>query len=70
VIIGKDRIPQSEAIVRRDGKFAYWPDYAYEELFDLTTDPAERRNLAVDPANSALLAGWRTALVLVREQAR
>ncbi len=70
VIIGKDRIPQSEAIVRRDGKFAYWPDYSYEELFDLTTDPGERRNLALEAANREKLAGWRTALALVREQAK
>lgn len=62
VILGKDRIPRSEAVVRRDWKYTYWPDYKFEELFDLTADPREETNRATDPARAATLAGMRTAL--------
>ena len=44
-----DFIPSSEALVRREVKYIYWPDFKYEELFDLKNDPHEEHNLASDP---------------------
>ncbi len=41
-----DFIPSSEALVERDWKYIYWPDFKFEELFDLKHDRAETRNLA------------------------
>jgi arylsulfatase A-like enzyme len=67
VILGKDRIPRSEAVVRRDIKYTVWPDFDFEELYDLRTDPAEERNLAGDPARAVTLAGRRVALAAWRE---
>ncbi|MEO6244510.1 MAG: sulfatase, partial [Opitutaceae bacterium] len=38
-------IPSSEALVRKDVKYVWWPDFKYEELFDLRADPLEENNL-------------------------
>lgn len=37
-------IPSSEAIVTRRDKYIFWPDYQYEEYFDLKKDPFEEQN--------------------------
>jgi len=44
----KSRIPSSEAVVRLDMKYVYWPEWGYEQLFDLTEDPTEKNNLIHD----------------------
>ncbi len=54
-----DFIPSSEALVRRDFKYLYWPDFNYEELFDLRRDPRETRNLAAEPAQAKRLETLR-----------
>jgi len=41
----RDFIPASEALVRKDYKYMYWPDFDYEELFDLRNDPGEVHDL-------------------------
>ena len=61
VIGSKERIPSSQALVRRDAKYIVWPDYEYEELFDLKADPAEQKNLAADPAREATRRDDETA---------
>jgi arylsulfatase len=48
----KDFIPASEALVRKDWKYMYWPDDDVEQLFDLKNDPREENDLAGDPAQS------------------
>lgn len=42
-------IPSSEALVRKHEKYLWWPDFNYEEYFDLAADPHEEHNLAKDP---------------------
>lgn len=44
-LTNKSRIPSSEAVVRLDKKYVYWPDWEYEQLFDLEKDPTEKINL-------------------------
>ncbi len=41
----KDFIPASEALVRKDYKYFYWPQYEYEQLFHIPTDPHEEYDL-------------------------
>ena len=38
-------IPSSQALVRKTEKLLLWPDFQYEELFDLQTDPGETDNI-------------------------
>ena len=45
IIKNSDFIPASEALVRKDMKFMLWPDFQYEELFDLKADPSETNNI-------------------------
>src|SRR5262249_17457665 len=65
-----DFIPSSEALVRKEIKYIRWPDFNYEELFDLRRDPLEERNLAADPAYRATLAKLRQRFAELRAQAR
>lgn len=47
-ITNKSRIPSSEAVVRSDMKYVYWPEWEYEQLFDLEKDSTEKNNLIHD----------------------
>ena len=38
-------IPASLALVRKDVKYIIYPEYKYEELFQLDTDPYEESNM-------------------------
>mmetsp|Transcript_2974 Transcript_2974/g.5736 ORF Transcript_2974/g.5736 Transcript_2974/m.5736 type:complete len:144 (-) Transcript_2974:24-455(-) len=51
IISKKSYIPSSEALVRKDYKYMYWPDYGYEQLFDLVNDPGELEDIinSTDP---------------------
>jgi arylsulfatase A-like enzyme len=61
-----DFIPASTALVRRDIKYIYWPDFKYEELFDLRRDPHETRNLIRNRAYARRLAELRREYARLR----
>jgi arylsulfatase A-like enzyme len=44
VVNNKTFIPSSEALVTHHNKYIYWPDYQYEEYFNLKRDPYEEHN--------------------------
>lgn len=69
-ITNKHRIPSSQALVRRDWKYFYWPEFDYEQLFHVETDPLEENDLARDPAHTDKLAEMRTRFQELREQAK
>lgn len=52
-------IPSSEALVRKDGKYLYWPDFKHEALFDLKTVRTETENLAAVPTQARALSELR-----------
>ena len=58
-ITSTNRIPSSEALVRRDWKYILWPDFGTEQLFDLRADPQEENDLATVSAHSARLDALR-----------
>ena len=52
-------IPASEALVRKDWKYFYWPDFKREQLFDLQADPREENDLINDPKQAGRLEEMR-----------
>ncbi len=69
-ITSRDRIPSSQAVVRRDWKYVEWPEFDYRQLFNLKDDPGELRNLAADSAHAAERSRMQDALSAWRERAR
>lgn len=66
----KDFIPASEALVRKDWKYFYWPDFDQEQLFNLKEDPIEENDLAGDPAYAKQLAEMRERFAELKELAK
>ena len=65
-----DFIPSSAALVRKDVKYIYWPDFEYEELFDLSRDPHEDHNLARASTSAARLRALRSRFHELKELAK
>jgi arylsulfatase len=63
-------IPASQALVRKDWKYFYWPDFQREQLFDLRADPREERDLAADPAQADRLRQMRARFAELKSAAR
>jgi arylsulfatase len=61
-ITDQNRIPTSQAVVRRDLKYSFWPEWDYEQLFDLRADPTEIMNRVDDPAYASELEAMRERL--------
>jgi len=66
----KQRIPSSQALVRKDFKYMYWPEYELEQLFDLVNDPIEEIDLAKDPKYAGKLVEMRQRFNELKEQAK
>ena len=69
-ITSRDRIPSSQGVIRRDWKYVYWPEFEYEQLFNLKSDPEEIRNLVDDPASASELSKMRQRLTEWRQRVR
>jgi arylsulfatase A-like enzyme len=70
VIKNVDFIPASEALVRKDWKYFYWPDFKLEQLFHVEADPFEENDLANEPAQAERLAEMRARFVELKAAAR
>lgn len=69
-IESKDFIPASEALVRKDWKYFYWPDFKTEQLFHILEDPHEENDLAKDPLFREKLTEMRTRFRELKEAAK
>ena len=60
-----DYIPASEALVRKDFKYFYWPNHKYEQLFDMKNDPGELNDLfnSTNPVHQQKLREMRKRFV-------
>ena len=65
-----DFIPSSEALVRKDWKYFYWPDFKYEQLFDLRNDPLEENDLIADPKHAQVLGEMRQRFAELKVESR
>ena len=70
IIRNKDFIPASEALVRKDWKYFYWPDFDTEQLFHIAEDPLEENDLIRDPAQSERLKEMRARFAELKAAAR
>jgi arylsulfatase A-like enzyme len=70
-IIGNvNKIPASEALVRKDWKYFCWPDFKLEQLFHVGADPFEEHDLATDPAQATRLAEMRARFAELKSAAQ
>jgi arylsulfatase A-like enzyme len=70
-IIGNvNKIPASEALVRKDWKYFYWPDFKLEQLFHVAADPFEENDLASDPAQATRLVEMRARFAELKSAAK
>lgn len=70
IIKNKEFIPASEALVQKNIKYIYWPDYATEELYDLTKDPFEEINIIQNENYKDILEQSRTRFKELKAEAR
>jgi arylsulfatase A-like enzyme len=70
IITSTNRIPASQALVRKDWKYFYWPDFITEQLFDLGTDPLEENDRIADPTQTARLAEMRGRFAELKSEAQ
>ena len=69
IIKNKDFIPASEALVQKEWKYFYWPDFDTEQLFHIATDPGEMEDLVKDPAHAERLAEMRERFAVLKKAA-
>lgn len=69
-ITSRDRIPSSQAVVTRDWKYVVWPEFEFEQLFDLRADPGELVNLATDPGQTSRRLDFQRRLEAWRARAK
>ena len=65
-----DFIPASEALVRKDWKYFYWPEFDREQLFNLKNDPIEENDLAANPEHAAQLSEMRARFAELKAAAQ
>lgn len=70
IIRSVDFIPASEALVRKDWKYFYWPDFKVEQLFHVAADPLEESDLVSDPAQATRLTEMRARFAELKAAAR
>jgi arylsulfatase A-like enzyme len=70
IVKNKDFIPASQALVRRDAKYFFWPDFNVEQFFDLATDPHEETDRIADPASKDRISAMRERFAELKSAAR
>ena len=63
-------IPASEALVRKDWKYFYWPETQTEQLFDIKNDPREEKDLVNEPSQKERLAEMRRRFNTLKKAAQ
>lgn len=63
-------IPSSEALVSKSWKYIYWPDFKFEQLFNLADDPLEENDAANDAEFEKNLQAMRLRFAELKMLAR
>ena len=69
-VTNEQRIPSSEALVTKYGKYILWPFYNYEEFFDLIKDPFEKHNAILDTRYAEELNAMKIRFQELKEKAQ
>jgi arylsulfatase len=69
IIDSKESIPASEALVTHLDKYIYWPDYRYEEYFDLKTDRLEKHNQITNKKEKMHIQSMKKRLTELKQKA-
>jgi arylsulfatase len=69
-IRNRDFIPSSEALVRKDWKYFFWPEFEVEQLFHVAVDPREEHDLAGDPRQKDRLTEMRRRFAELKQAAK
>lgn len=64
----KEFIPASEALVTKDWKYFYWPDFDREQLFQVSVDPLEEHDVITNPEYSGILTEMRERFQMLKIQ--
>lgn len=65
-----DFIPASQALVRKDYKYFYWPEEKVEQLFNIVTDPHEEDDLVSQASSRQQLTAMRKRMKELRKAAK
>jgi len=60
-------MPMSSAVVRRDMKYIWWPQYEFQQLFNLTADPLEQNDIVNDTQYATLIQELEQRRVLLQQ---
>ncbi|MGB0993934.1 MAG: sulfatase/phosphatase domain-containing protein, partial [Akkermansiaceae bacterium] len=63
-------IPASEALVTKEWKYIYWPEHDVEQLFHLTTDPQEEKDLINHPRHKERIKQMKLRFAELKKKAR
>lgn len=69
-ITRRERIPSSQAVVSLEQKFVQWPEWDYEQFFDLKSDPDELDNRVGSPDWTPRIDAARQRLTELLEAAK
>ena len=70
IVLSKARIPSSEALVTHYNKYIYWPDYQYEEYFDLKRDPKEENNSIANKKDQPAIRLLKKRFIELKQKAQ
>jgi hypothetical protein len=52
-------LPQAEALVRKDFKYMHWPEYKFDQLFNLKKDSMEENDIVNTTEHAGLLLAMK-----------
>ena len=70
VFLGSPQLPKSQAVVRKDIKYIFYPEHDYEVVYDLENDPEETTNVATLPAYAGKVADLRKSYHKLKKSAK
>ena len=67
---GSPKLPVSEAVISPDLKYIIYPEHGFEELYDLTEDPLEEKNLIKDERYQDVVVHQRERYKELKKEAK